>query len=199
MEISQLGFAFVKPSPFAFVWRWQFQLQRQSNRAQGRGYFTAFIENKASLAQWEYWHWSECRSVVNNEYLLISVTAKINCFFFLHFTHSTLELKNQCIKICIDFTHAHKIGINNCIAKGFIVLTSPLYVHQIAFCVQQGRDPTPWQNNWSSPKRFWKELFYFCKTCASLLIAILVCLVVGVQRRERENKKEELNCIASQN
>lgn len=133
MEISQLGFAFVKPSPFAFVWRWQFQLQRQSNRAHGRGYFTAFIENKASLAQWEYWHWSECRSVVNNEYLLISVTAKINCFFPpFHFTHSVLELKNQCIKICTDFTHAHKIGINNCIDKGFIVPTSPLYVHQIA-------------------------------------------------------------------
>lgn len=49
MKISQLGFAFVKPNPFAFVWRWQFQLQPQPNRAQGKGDFSGFIENKAGL------------------------------------------------------------------------------------------------------------------------------------------------------
>lgn len=85
MKISQLGFAFVKPSPFAFVWRWQFQLQPQPNRAQGKGYFSGFIENKASLAQGEYQHWSQCRVVFNNEYLLSFITSVIVVLLYYFF------------------------------------------------------------------------------------------------------------------
>lgn len=84
-KISQLSFAFVKPSPFAFVWRWQFQLQPQPNRAPGKGYFSGFIENKASLARGEYQHWSQRRAVFNNEYLLSYSTALTVLLFFLFF------------------------------------------------------------------------------------------------------------------
>lgn len=95
MKISQLGFAFVKPNPFAFVWGWQFQLQPQPNRAQGKGYFSGFIENTASLAQREYQHWSQCRAIFNNEYLLSFITAVIVAllYFFLSQIGNSLKKK----------------------------------------------------------------------------------------------------------
>lgn len=94
MKISQLGFAFVKPNPFAFVWRWQFQLQPQPNRAQGKGYFSVFIENKASLAQGEYQHWSQCRAIFYNEYLLSFITAVIvGLLYFFFFSRLAIDFE----------------------------------------------------------------------------------------------------------